>query len=122
MTISPQTPAAPVKPKADGLATWSLILGIAGLLTCGLTAVVGLVLGIIALARKRGQEGTRRARNLAIAGVLISVIMIPVTLPMTGLLIIFRNEIRAWVGGVWSEAKNESQSDQDPWFGGQPKP
>ncbi len=46
-----QAPAATMPAKTSGLAVTSLVLGCLGLLTVGLTSVVGLVLGIIAMVR-----------------------------------------------------------------------
>ena len=50
----------------------SLVLGCLGLLTCGITALVGLVLGIIALARINKSNGQLGGRGLALAGTIIS--------------------------------------------------
>src|SRR5438876_2456969 len=43
--------APPVESKTSGLAISSLILGILGMLRCGATALVGLILGIVALTK-----------------------------------------------------------------------
>jgi prepilin-type processing-associated H-X9-DG protein len=58
-----------------GLAISSMILGILGFVTCALTALPGLILGVIALAKGRPGKG------MAIAGVVcsgVSVLLIPV--------------------------------------------
>jgi prepilin-type processing-associated H-X9-DG protein len=73
----PPAPSAapPLPAKTSGLAVTSLVLGILGLFTCGITALFGLILGIIALVKaKQGRTG------IALAGVIVSaivVIMIP---------------------------------------------
>ncbi|UCG58489.1 MAG: protein kinase [Phycisphaerales bacterium] len=64
-------PAAGVK--TSGMAIASLILGIGGIFTAGLTAIVGLVLGAIGLRAIRRSEGRLTGRGLAIAGVVTSV-------------------------------------------------
>src|SRR5437867_6430884 len=48
---APLIAAPPTAAKTSGLAVSSLVLGILGVLSCGLTALVGLILGIVALAR-----------------------------------------------------------------------
>lgn len=69
------------KPKKSGLATASLILSITGFITCGITSVVGLVLGIISLVQISRSNGSMTGQKLAVAGVIVSaigVILIPV--------------------------------------------
>jgi prepilin-type processing-associated H-X9-DG protein len=65
-----QPAAAP--PKASGLAISSLVLGCLGLLTCGVTSLVGLVLGIIALVRINKSKGQIGGYGLALAGTIVS--------------------------------------------------
>ena len=65
-----QPAAAP--PKTSGLAVTSMILGCLGLLTCGITSLVGLVLGIIALKRINKSNGQLGGRNVALAGTIVS--------------------------------------------------
>ena len=65
-------PAATVPPKTSGLAVTSLVLGILGLFSCGVTALVGLVLGIWALVRIKNSQGRLSGSGLAIAGIAVS--------------------------------------------------
>jgi len=60
----------------NGLATASLVLGILGLF-CGITAIVGLILGIVALGQIRNGRGT--GRGLAIGGIVTSAVAIALT-------------------------------------------
>ncbi|HEX2315044.1 MAG TPA: DUF4190 domain-containing protein [Thermomonospora sp.] len=66
---------APVRPRRNGMAATSLVLGLVGLpalLLCGLglpMALAGLVLGILAASRNAG-------RGLAIAGICASILTI----------------------------------------------
>ena len=60
-----QPPAA--SPKASGLAMTSLVLGCLGLFTCGITALVGLILGIIALVRINKSNGQLGGQGMAMA-------------------------------------------------------
>jgi prepilin-type processing-associated H-X9-DG protein len=63
--------AAPVPAKTSGLAIASLVLGLLGIL-CGITAVVGLVLGIVALIQINKSQGQLKGQGLAIAGLILS--------------------------------------------------
>ena len=60
--------------KTSGLAIASLILGICGFCTCGLTGVVGLVLGIIGLSAIKKSAGQLKGQGLAIAGIVVSAV------------------------------------------------
>jgi len=73
----PPVPSAapPLPAKTSGLAITSLVLGILGLPTCGLTTPFGLILGVVALAKAKG------GRGVALAGVIVSAVfllMIPI--------------------------------------------
>ncbi len=66
--------------KTSALAITSLVLGILGLFTCGTTALVGLILGIIALVKVSNSGGALRGKGIALAGVIVSgifLVMIP---------------------------------------------
>ena len=74
--VAPRYPSRPVyqeqPPKrTSGLAIASLILGVCGFITIGLTGIVGLILGIVALS---GMSRDRElgGKGLAIAGVITS--------------------------------------------------
>lgn len=67
--VLPQ-PAAPGK--TSGMAVTSLILGILGAPTCGVTAFIGLILGIISLVRIRNSNGRLSGSGVAIAGIVVS--------------------------------------------------
>ena len=113
------TQPPPAAPKASGLAIASLICGIAGLVTCGLGALVGLVLGMVALVRISQSQGQMGGQSLAIAGVLVSagcmVLVVVAGPPLLGLLIIFRQELKEHVRDVWDEAE---PFPADDFFGG----
>jgi prepilin-type processing-associated H-X9-DG protein len=75
----PPLPAA--VPKTSGMAVTSLVLGILGMFTCGLTALFGLVFGIIALVKVKNSKGATGGRGIALAGVIVSAVflfMIPI--------------------------------------------
>jgi len=50
-------------------------------------------------------------------GLEILLIVAAIVLPLLGLLIIFRNEIRDWVVGIWEKARGEAESNEDDFFG-----
>ncbi len=73
-------PAAGASPKTSGMAVTSLVLGCLGVLSCGITALVGLVLGIIALVRINKSNGQLRGKSLAIAGIILAAIFLVIGL------------------------------------------
>jgi len=81
----PLAALAPAKPKTSGMAIASLVLGVLGVLTCGITSLVGLVLGVVALVRINKSQGRLSGSGLAIGGICASgvlVLMIPIMAAM----------------------------------------
>lgn len=66
----PYPPAA--VPKTSGLAVAGLVLGIAGLCTCGVTSVAGLIMDIVAFRRINRSGGALGGRGVAIGGMVAS--------------------------------------------------
>ena len=62
--------------KTCGLAIASLVFAILCVVTCGLTSLVGLPLGIVALRKIRKSEGRLKGRGLAIAGICVSAVVV----------------------------------------------
>lgn len=87
-------PPLPESPKTSGLAVASLICGIGGICTCGLSGLVGIVLGIMAMGRIRRSAGQLGGRGLAVAGLVVSITAI-----IVGLAII------AGTGAAWFYAE-----------------
>ncbi len=56
--------AAPVK--TSGMAISSLVLGILGMFTCGITALIGLILGIIAMVKVKNSGGKLGGDGIAL--------------------------------------------------------
>ena len=75
----PPLPQNPGEVKTSGMAIASLVLGILGL--CGVTALVGLVLGVISLVKINRSGGRLSGQGLAIAGVCVSGVMLFLCLP-----------------------------------------
>jgi len=85
-TSSVATPSTP--PKTSAMAITSLILGILGLISCGITAVVGLILGIVSLIKVRNSNGQLSGTGIAIAGICVSGVLMLLALPISaGLLL-----------------------------------
>jgi MFS family permease len=74
-------------PKTSGHAIAGLIVGLAGLCTCGVGGIAGLVLSIVALKKIDASRGTLGGRGLAIAGIIASAVCILVGL-VIGLIVL----------------------------------
>lgn len=66
--------AAP--PKTSGMAIASLVLGICGLITCGITSLVGLILGLVAMNQIKKSNGTLGGNGVALAGTIVSAVFL----------------------------------------------
>ena len=66
----PSLPTSAAATKTSGLAIASLVLGVLGF--CGVTAVVGLILGIVALVKINRSQGGLTGNAFAIAGICVS--------------------------------------------------
>lgn len=67
-------PAAPVSASTNQKAIWALVLGIVGLLCCGIfTAIPALIVGIIANKEIGASGGYQAGRGMAIAGIVLGI-------------------------------------------------
>lgn len=66
----PLPSSAPAKTSA--MAVTSLVLGILGLFTCGISALFGLIFGVVGLVKIRGSRGTLTGEGLALSGIIVS--------------------------------------------------
>lgn len=76
-TVAPQ--------KTSALAVTSLVLGILGLFTCGLSALAGLICGIVAMVKVKNSDGKLGGGGIALAGTIVSgifLIMLPILAAM----------------------------------------
>lgn len=76
----PASPTAAMPPgarpeKASGMAVASLVLSLVGI-CCTITAVVGLILGLIELGKIKKGESSAKGKGMATAGVIIGAIAI----------------------------------------------
>lgn len=75
-----QTPEVPGNEapslKTSALAIWGLILGIASIVTCGLTSIPGLIVSIVGLIKIGDPENQLSGRGKAIAGIVMSAAML----------------------------------------------
>jgi hypothetical protein len=56
------------------------VLGVVGLVACGITAIPGLILGIIAISQINNSPVRQEGKGVAIAGTVISAIVIVLSL------------------------------------------
>ena len=63
-----------VRGKTSGMAIASLVLGVMGLFSCGVTALFGLVFGIVGFIAIKKSQGRLSGSGLAIAGIAVSAI------------------------------------------------
>ena len=61
------------------------------------------------LARLHGDER-------GVEGVELLLIIAAISLPLLGLLIIFRKEVKEWVTDIWQRARDASDSDSPDYF------
>jgi prepilin-type processing-associated H-X9-DG protein len=96
------SPAATCVPsKTSRLAITSLVLGVLGLVSCGITSLVGLVLGIVALVKINKSQGRLSGGGLAIAGIAVS-----------GVLLLVAPIVAAMVLPALAKAKSRAQTVQ----------
>jgi len=91
-TTGPPIPPLPSPPrgtasKTSGLAVASLVLGIFGLCSFGLTALMGLILGIVAMVRIHRSNGALKGSGVALAGTVVSAVFVLILPVFAGLLL-----------------------------------
>lgn len=70
---APSTPPPVNGPKTSGMAIASLVLGLVGF--CGVTAIMGMILGLVATIRIGKSNGQLKGKGLAISGMILSSLM-----------------------------------------------
>lgn len=74
-------PTAPGSAPTNQKAIWALVLGIVGLLCCGIfTAIPALIVGIIANKEIGASGGYQAGRGMAIAGIVLGIVGIILSL------------------------------------------
>lgn len=66
----------PITPSVFTLAVSSFILALCGVITYTVSAYIGLILGIVALVKIRRAKGKLRGKGYAVAGIIISAVLI----------------------------------------------
>ena len=61
--------------RVSGLAVASLVLGLVGFLFCGITSILAVIFGGIALSQIKNRPDELTGRGLAIAGLILGVVM-----------------------------------------------
>jgi prepilin-type processing-associated H-X9-DG protein len=82
--VPPAAQAAPI----SGLAIASLVLGIIGLPSCGLTALIGLILGIVAMKQVRKNNGAMGGGGIALAGTIVSAVFLLFVIPLAAAMLL----------------------------------
>lgn len=72
--MAPPPPFSAQPTKISGLAITSLVLGILGF--CGITALIGLILGIVAMIQVRKSKGAIGGGGIALAGTIVSAVFL----------------------------------------------
>jgi len=106
--------------KTSGMAIASLVCSLLGLVTCGISAVVGVILGIVALRKIHRNRATLQGVGLATAGIVVGCVLflIGLVLGIMSGLAIFRNQIKAWTTEQWERAvEEEALEEPDDFFG-----
>jgi hypothetical protein len=76
--------------KTSGMAIASLILGILGVFSCGITALVGLILGFLARGKIRKSQGSLRGGGIALAGTIVSGVCLLATATILAVIVLPR--------------------------------
>ena len=96
ITTPPPSPPPAAPTKTSGHAIAGLLVGLAGLCTCGIGGIAGLILSIVALKKIDASRGRLGGRGLAIAGIIASAVCILVGLVIgLGVLVAFIADARS---------------------------
>jgi len=88
-TSSPNPlPASAPPAKTSGLAIASLVLGILGIFSCGLSAIAGLIMGIMAMSRVKKSNGALGGQGIALAGTIVSAVFLIFVIPLGAALLL----------------------------------
>ncbi len=87
-SVRPSSTGIPAHAKTSGLAIASLVLGILGALTLGVTALAGLILGLMARRRITKSQGQLSGSGLAIAGVVVSAVFLFFGMALSGTMLL----------------------------------
>ena len=75
-SLPPLSVTGPGPSKLSTMAVLSIVFAPLGLFTCGISTVVGLILGIIAMVKISSSRGALRGMGLAITGICLSVVFL----------------------------------------------
>lgn len=79
-------------PKNNIFALLSLILGLAGIITCGVTSLAAIPLGFVGLSQIKNSGGRETGRGMAIGGIVVSIVLLLVGFGSWLALVIFADE------------------------------
>jgi hypothetical protein len=76
--FQPYAPFGPTGPRTNGLAIGGFVCGLSGIL-CGLVAIAGLIMSIIAYRQCKDSHGDLKGEGFAIAGIILSIVWLLLT-------------------------------------------
>lgn len=91
---APMPPTVPARiggPRTHPLAVASLVCSLAALLTCGIGAFAGVILGHVARGRIKASDGADTGSGLALAGLAIGYLVIAGLVTVAGILLTARS-------------------------------
>ena len=80
------TPTQMPAPKTSGLAIASLVLAILSPFTCYITAIPAIIMGIVVLVKISNSSGQLKGNGLAITGIALPILLVPVFALLMGIL------------------------------------
>jgi hypothetical protein len=63
-------------PRNNGMAVASLVCSLAGLVSCGVLAILGIIFGFVARNQIERSRGTETGKGLATAGIVIGSVLV----------------------------------------------
>jgi hypothetical protein len=109
----PLSPAAApaARPRTSRMAITSLVLGILGILTCGITALAGLVFGIVAMVKVKNSGGRLGGKGIALAGIIVSGIFL--LMFILSMILLFTGMTQSFAGMTQPALASDKQKAQD---------
>lgn len=72
------SPYGPPPQRTNGLAIASLVLGIVGIVTCGVGSILAIIFGFVARSQIRDSHGTQSGAGMATAGIICGFVSIAI--------------------------------------------
>jgi hypothetical protein len=79
-------------PKNNIFALLALVLGLAGIITCGTTSLAAIPLGFVGLSQIKNSNGRETGRGMAIGGIVVSIVILVIGIGSWVALVVFADE------------------------------